>query len=249
MVRRLFIPLLVVGSVAAGGVAGAMLGVPSLSGASSSTATQVKTANGRGGPARFGAGISGEFEAAAKALGLTPAQLKEKLSDGKTTIADVAAQQHVDLNKVIDAMVGADRQRIENIVNNPLPLGANGKNGMPAFGRAFGIGGEFRVAANALGMSPADLKQALRNGKTLAQIANDKHVDVNKVIDAMVADATKRIDDAHKSGKLSSAQADKVKSALKQDITALVNGQGPKFGGMGIGRGYGNRPQWAPPGP
>ena len=125
--RRVIAPLAVVVAVLAGGVVGAVLGVPALSGAQESTTTQPATSpagphEGRGG---------GELAAAAKALDLTTQQLLDKLSDGKTTIADVAEQQHVDINTVIDAMAAADRQRIEDIVNNPLP-----KFGAPAWARA-----------------------------------------------------------------------------------------------------------------
>ena len=67
------------------------------------------------------AAIPALLDAAAKALNLTTQQLTEKLSDGKTTIADVAKQQNVDVNTVIDAMAAADKARIGDIVNKPWP--------------------------------------------------------------------------------------------------------------------------------
>ncbi len=48
-------------------------------------------------------------------------------------------------------------------------------------------------AAEALGMSVADLATELRDGKTIAEVAEEKGVDKQVVIDAMVADSTERI--------------------------------------------------------
>ena len=74
------------------------------------------------------------FDAAAKALNLTTEQLRDKLSDGKTTIADVAKQQNVDINTVINAMTTPTRQRIGDIVNKPWPEA--GPSAVPGCGPA-----------------------------------------------------------------------------------------------------------------
>jgi flagellar hook-basal body complex protein FliE len=256
--RRLVVPLVVVGSVAVGGVAGAVMGVPGFSGASTPTATQTQTTapNGnRAGRAMHARG-GPELEAAAKALGMTTDELVAKLKDGKTTIADVAKDKNVPLNDVIDAMVGADRQRIEDFVKNPLPQppagapnfkGGFGKGGPGGRGAAFGVGGEIDSVAKILGVSSDDLKKALRDGKSIADIAKSKNVDVNTVIDKLVTDATKRVNDAVANGKLTKEQAAKITDSLKQHITAFVNGEAPKFGGFG-GR-HGGPPMGAPAGP
>jgi hypothetical protein len=225
--RRFTVSLMIAGSVVAGGAAGALLGVPGLSGASTTNVVNAAAPNAK--PMERKAGL---FDAAAKALNLTPDVLRQKLSDGKTTIADVAKQQNVDVNKVIDAMAAADRQRISDFVNNPLPARDHG----PGPGRPFGAEEKFDAAAKALGITTDELRTALRDGKSMAQIAKDKNVDVNKVIDAMVAGAQARIDQAKNDGKIDQAQADRLKSGLKDRITKLVNGE---FGGaQGPGRGF-----------
>src|SRR5215218_8352239 len=125
MDRRWIVPSVVIASVAVGGVAGAMIGGPDTSGAAitvadtGSTSTNTNAGTPAVGVRMHGPGL--ELDAAAKALNLSADDLREKLSDGTTTIADVAKQQGVDLNTVIDAMVAADRERIEDMVNNPLP--------------------------------------------------------------------------------------------------------------------------------
>jgi flagellar hook-basal body complex protein FliE len=237
--RRFVVPLIVVGSVGAGTVAGAMIGVPGLSGASTQNATTTQATTPAGGPARPRGPQGALFDAAAKALHLTTDQLKQKLSDGKTTIADVAKQQNVDVNAVIDAMAAADRQRIEDFVNNPLPkFGAHG----PGVHAGIKAGPDLSAVASALGVTEDELRTQLRGGKSIAQIAKDHNVDVDKVIDAVVNAAGAKIDQAVKDGKLTAQQAEKAKTNLRDRITRMMNGEGPGpmkgFGRLGR-RGHG----------
>src|SRR6516165_7614359 len=183
MPGRLATGIAVLAAVGVGSVAGALVAVPSLSGAESfPSAIAVAAPSGStsttlpGKP--FFMGPGGDLlEAAATALHLTPDQLRQKLSDGKTTIADVAHQQGVDVNTVIDAMVNADRDRITNIVNNPLPMPRFAPGGPPdnlPFGPKIrlGIVGEgVDAAAQALGITPAELKTDLAKGMSIADIA------------------------------------------------------------------------------
>lgn len=234
--RRLTIPLAIVASVVVGGTAGALLGVPVLSGASSNSTTNATSASGPATKVRT-AGPSALLDAAAKALHMTTDDLRTRLSDGKTTIAAIAKEKNIDINTVIDAIAAADRQRIEDFVNNPLPAFGHG-HGF-GFGRgpgmAFGKGEKLDAAAKALGMTTDDLRSALRGGKSIADVAKSKNIDVNKVIDALVADAQAQIDQAKTNGELTPQQADHLKSTLKDRITQLVNGQ---FPGRGAGPGW-----------
>ena len=245
--RRLTIPLIITASVVVGGTAGALLGVPALSGASTSPPTNASTnaTNASGSAPAPGvrrAGASASFEAAAKALNLTTDELRDRLSDGKTTIAAIAKEKNIDVNTVIDAIAAADRQRIEDFVNNPLPTWGHGPG--PGFGghpgMAFGADEKLDAAAKALGITTDDLRSALRDGKSIADVAKDKNVDVNKVIDAMVGAAQARIDQAKTDGKITAEQADRLKADLKDRITKLVNGDFGARGdrGRGPGRGF-----------
>ncbi|MEO1059438.1 MAG: hypothetical protein AAFY28_21230, partial [Actinomycetota bacterium] len=70
---------------------------------------------GRGGPFSRGAGVINE--AVTDLLGLTPAELREQLMDG-STLADVAAEQGVDPQAVIDEIVGETQERLDEAVAN-----------------------------------------------------------------------------------------------------------------------------------
>ncbi len=241
--RRLTIPLIITASVVVGGTAGALLGVPALSGASTNVSTNATSTSGSTpAPGARRAGASAAFDAAAKALNLRTDELRDRLSDGKTTIAAIAKEKNIDINTVIDAIASADRQRIEDFVNNPLP--ARGHRPGPGFGphpgMAFGADEKLDAAAKALGITTDELRSALRDGTSIAGVAKDKNVDVNKVIDAMVGAAEARIDQAKTDGKITSEQADRLESELEDRITKLVNGDFAARGdhGRGLGRGF-----------
>ena len=101
-------------------------------------------------------------------------------------------------------------------------------------------GPKLDAAAQTLGVSVDDLRSKLEGGQTIAQVAQAQGVDVQTVIDAMVADATSHIDQAVKDGRLTADQANERKAGLKDRITKLVN-EGPQQGHHGErpGRGRG----------
>lgn len=86
------------------------------------------------------------------------------------------------------------------------------------------------VAAEALGISEEDLREAMRDGSSIADVAEEQDVDVQKVIDALVASATERIDAAVADGDLDADRAAEVKENLPERITAVVNGEMPRGG-------------------
>lgn len=90
---------------------------------------------------------------------------------------------------------------------------------------------KFEAAAKYLGMSQAELRQALVGGKTLAQVAKDRNKSVDGLVDAMVAEARKKLDDAVKSGRLTEAEKKEMLSGLEARITDLVNGRFPSHRG------------------
>lgn len=63
----------------------------------------------------------------------------------------------------------------------------------PGIGR-LGRGPGLEVAAEAIGISQSDLREALRSGKSIAEVAADNDVPVQTVIDAVVAGQKAQID-------------------------------------------------------
>ncbi len=99
-----------------------------------------------------------------------------------------------------------------------------------------------------LGLTQAEVMDLRQDGMTLAQIADKQGVDVQELIDALVARWTTRIDARVANGALTDAEAAELKTQLAVKAKAMVNqaapggmrgsavGAGP--GGMG-GRGNG----------
>jgi hypothetical protein len=77
------------------------------------------------------------------------------------------------------------------------PMGGPGRGGFGMGGRhgGAGMGMNLDTAATALGMTADELRTELMAGKSIAQVATAKGVDVQKVIDALVAEAKTRITD------------------------------------------------------
>ena len=119
---------------------------------------------------------------------------------------------------------GTITQEQANAVTKAL-VDARPKGGPRGHGR---MGVRLEAAATALGMTEDELRTALREGDSLAEIAAARGVDVQKVVDALVAEATARIDEKVAAGDLSETEADERKAALTERITAMVNGERPE---------------------
>lgn len=86
-----------------------------------------------------------------------------------------------------------------------------------------GGGHDLTTAATTLGMTETDLRTALQSGKSLAQVAQDKGVAVDKLIAALVAAEKTHIAQDVTDGKLTQAQADERLADLTTRVTDRVN--------------------------
>ena len=94
--------------------------------------------------------------------------------------------------------------------------------------------GNLDAAAKALGMTADDLRTAMQGGKSLADVAKSKGIDVNQVIDALMAELKTHLAAEVASGEHTQAQADQILADAKARITDFVNGKAPA-GGPGFG--------------
>jgi hypothetical protein len=99
--------------------------------------------------------------------------------------------------------------------------------------------------ADYLGLGLDDLREALRDGTTLAELAEQQGKDVDGLVDVIVAQSTERIDEAVADGKLTEERAAEVKENLEARVTELVENGGPRFR-HGPG-GHGPRFRWDGP--
>lgn len=164
-------------------------------------------------------------EDAAKQLGIDPAKLNAALKQALENRIDAA----VAAGRLTEEQGKAMKQRLEA---SDFPLLGPG----PAFGfRGFGHHGfrDLDAAAAYLGVDEEALRERLRDGETLADVAKATGKSVDGLVTAIVASTTKRLDAAVAAGRITRAQRDEIVSGLKQRTTEIVNGAFPALGGRG----------------
>jgi polyhydroxyalkanoate synthesis regulator phasin len=141
--------------------------------------------------------------------------------DPGTRIADALAPL------VSDGTLTQDQaDTVASTLTESMPMG-RGDHG----GRGMGLD----AAATALGMTADELRTELESGQTIAQVADAKGVDVQSVIDAMVAPAKTHLDEEVASGEHTQEEADQKLADLTARITDSVNNGMPERGGHGPG--------------
>jgi hypothetical protein len=207
--------------------------------------------------------IANEIAAAAKYLGLSESDLRTKLRDGQS-LADVAKAQGKDVDGLKTAILGAAKadldkavadkkltqsqaddiyngvkSHIDDIVNADVKLRHFGGPGGPAFG--FGFGADSAAAAKYLGLDESALRDKLRAGQSLADVAEAQNKDVQGLEDAIVASQKARLDKAVSDKKLTQSQADEILAKLKAHVADLVNAKPGDRPDRGERRGGGPR--------
>lgn len=196
--------------------------------------------------------LGGLLEGSAKYLGLTVADLKSKLpgaslgtiasnTPGKSRAGLVAELQNA-ANAAIDKALAAnaitkeqsDRAKadapgqiakfVDNVYEQRRPAKATTR--VPKISEF--VGEVLGVARDYLGVAQVDLTKALREGKSLGDIAS---ATAGKSRDGLVAQLTAtakaKIDKAATDGKLTAEQAAALRAQLGPAVTALVDRKGP----------------------
>jgi hypothetical protein len=114
--------------------------------------------------------------------------------------------------------------------------------------RGFGLS---KAITDLLGLTPGQLLDARAAGKTLLDIAKDKGITEQQLVDTMVAERKTAVDQAVKDGKMTQEQADWMLGMMKamapfQLTNPFAGKQGWGMGMMGAGMGFGG--QWGPMG-
>ena len=254
----MLVSVAILGALGAGAIAGVALGATGLPfsrpSSPAATVSPGAKAGGRGHAKIAGAGLGAQLlAAAAKALGITPAELRADLRSGQS-IAAVAKARGIDVSTVItaltdqvdariDAAVKAGKltaaqgakmktaaaTRIEALVNR-AGVGVAGPGGVTGTLRpAAGLAPSLNDAAQALGITRQQLMADLKAGQSIAAIAQARGVDLNTVITALTNGVDSRIDAAVSAGKLTADQGSKLKAAVGARISAFVHSNRPKL--------------------
>jgi hypothetical protein len=173
-------------------------------------------------------------EDAARELGVSPERLSGALKQAFENRIDQAVE---------DGTLSAEAaERLkERLEAGDVPLlGAPLLKGLGPFGHhgpkllRFGLD----AAADYLGVTEDELREAMRDGKTLAEVAKAEGKSVDGLVDALVAEQTQRLGDAVEDGRLTDEQRDAIVAGLEERVRAMVEAE-PFRGPRGLGRGFG----------
>jgi len=232
--------VLLVAAVIGLGLSGGFAAAALLPGGTPGTVAQIWD-NTLGRAFQNGPGEKGSlFTAAATYIGITEAQLRTELGTDKS-LADVAVAHGKTRDGLIQALTAAQQQSIATLIDQKgigaRPNPANGYGPGPGFGRGPGdrvTGDSLAAAATYLGTTTSDLQTKIRAGQTLAHIANaTAGKSRDGLFNALVADATAKIDAAQKAGTITADQATQLKSNLSTRLAQLVDTTGPIPGRRG----------------
>jgi hypothetical protein len=172
-------------------------------------------------------------------LKLDAAKLKEELKAGKS-LAEIAAAQGVSTEAVIDLLTKQHEEKLAEAVKagkltqeQADKLKENTAERVKAFventhvGKGPGFIGKWRAEDNAellalLKLDAAKLKEELKAGKSLAEIASAQGVSTEAVIDLLTKQHEEKLAEAVKAGKLTQEQADKIKADWENRVKQLV---------------------------
>jgi uncharacterized protein (DUF433 family) len=87
------------------------------------------------------------------------------------------------------------------------------------------------VVAEALGMTVEELHEALKDGQTIAELAEAKGVALEDIADAVVAAQTERLQQAVENGRLTQEEADERIAQMEENILEHLESGEPGPGG------------------
>jgi len=182
----------------------------------------------------------------AQALGMDEDALFTELDAGKS-IAELAQERGVDVQTIADALIAADTEYINKLVADGqitqaeadewLAELAEEVNGFLNESFAGGEdGGEFEecgefmdgpdwltISAEALTLDETTLFNELDAGKTIAQIAQERGVDTQVIVDRITAKETEFLTQLVNDGEMTQAEADEWLAELATDINEFLN--------------------------
>lgn len=176
---------------------------------------------------------------AAETIGVSREDLRAQLRDGKT-VAEVAQANDVEPQAVVDAIVAAANERIDKGVAEgkiTAERAAEVKARVPELAEKL-VEHEFdgshrrhgharralmKTAADTIGIPVRDLVSEVRDGKTIAQVAEANDVEPSAVIDALVAKVSERLDRAVENGHIDEEKAAELEAQARERLTKLVN--------------------------
>lgn len=174
-------------------------------------------------------GVTREEVAEGREAGLTWGEIIDTYGDISADAAKANALAALE-EKLAEAVANGriDQERADEILANAPARLDEFLASIPGENRPHIPGKVARFAlstvADVLGVEPAEIAEQLRAGETIAEIAGDQ---TQAVIDALVAEASAKIDEAVAAGRLDAERADEIKAELPAKAEQFVNTEHP----------------------
>ncbi len=181
-----------------------------------------------GGPGLVGAASSDSTTESTTANGATNLQT-DTSSTADSAGSDAPFDRNARLQEVLAPLVAdgtitqAQADAVVARLIEAAPLRGPGGHGPGHHGGQRGP--RLDAAAEAIGITAEELGQALRAGSTVAEVAAANGVDVQTVIDAMVAQVETHLAEEVAAGEKTQAEADEILANAPERITAAINGE------------------------
>jgi outer membrane murein-binding lipoprotein Lpp/AraC-like DNA-binding protein len=156
---------------------------------------------------------------AARQLGVEPRELSDALEQALKNRVDAAVRE----GRITEEEAAKLKERID-AGDAPL-FGLGPGPGFRHDHRHGALPAKADAAARYLGMTHAELRSALEDGKTLAQIARDRGKSVDGLVDALVAPAEQKLNQLVEDGRVTQAEKRELLSRLREHLTDVVNGR------------------------
>lgn len=190
--------------------------------------------------AQFGEGLS--LAEIAEAEGVSNDELVDALvANIEERLAEAVANERIDQEQADERLAGAEERVQEFIERTPGERG-EGRGGRGHHGHRgrVGINVGSDVLEDLLELSSDDIRAAMADGQSLAEIAEGAGVSSDDLVAALVDAAGERIDSAVADEKIDAEKAEELRSMLAERITERVNAEPGEAGPRGRG-GFGRR--------
>lgn len=161
------------------------------------------------------------LEKLAANLNITVDQLTQAI---KTTELQIVDQM------LTDGKINTDQaQQLKDRINNGQGLGLGRILGAYKRGRQDGArlqrlkAGIVKSASTAIGVQPSDLRQELRSGKSIADVAAQHNVSIDAVKAQITSDAKAALNQAVQDGKITQPRADEILQKLTAKLDDILN--------------------------
>jgi polyhydroxyalkanoate synthesis regulator phasin len=189
--------------------------------------------------AGFVLSITGSAGAAGSSAALVAAAEEDSTGDtaGDTSGTDREAARTERITEILQPLVDdgtLTQAQLDAVVAALVEAGPVG--GGPHGGR--GRGFHLELVTTTLGLTVAEIREAVSNGQTLAQLAEANGSSGQALIDVLVADVKAHLDEKVADGDLTQEEADSKLAEATTRITEFVNETGSN---LPLGRGPGGR--------